>query len=90
MNSKSVTKTYGSCLAYVWKNIECELCHKQFPEVFINKDQIINLVDIPKPSPPYLVLESLNKEKQTSKIFYVVTMDTKDVIKMVYLAQINF
>lgn len=82
MNSKSVTKTYGTCLAYVWKNIECELCHKQFPEVFIQKDQIINLVDIPKPSPPYLVLESLNKEKQTSKIFYVVTMDTKNIVKM--------
>lgn len=83
MNSKSVTKNYGTCLAYVWKNIECELCHTRLPEVFISGNQVINLVDIPTPKSAFLTLESLNKEKQTNKIFYVISFENKDIIKLV-------
>jgi len=63
--------------------LECELCHQRLPEIFIHKDERIDLIDLPKPQSSYVILETLAKEQQISKTFYVVLATEKDLIKLV-------
>ena len=83
IKSKSHIKSSGLCISYTWKNLECELCHHRLPEIFIHKDERIDLIDLPKPQSSYVILETLAKEQQISKTFYVVLATEKDLIKLV-------
>jgi len=82
IKSKAITKTYGICISYIWKTLECELCHKTLPDIIIHDSQIIDLIDIPKPESSYIILETLGKEKQPHKVFYVVLATNNGVIKL--------
>jgi len=82
IKSKSHIKSFGLCISYTWKNLECELCHRRLPEIFIHKDERIDLIDLPKPQSSYVILETLAKEQQVSKTFYVVMATENDLIRL--------
>jgi len=82
IKSKSHIKSSGLCISYTWKNLECELCHQRLPEIFLHKGERIDLIDLPKPQSSYVILETLAKEQQISKTFYVVLATEKDLIKL--------
>jgi len=53
-------------------------------DIIIHDSQIIDLIDIPKPESSYIILETLGKEKQPHKVFYVVLATNNGVIKLVH------
>ena len=75
--------------SYYWKSFECEICKKAYPLVLRtqcptskNGSRTYNLVDYEKPEGNFLVLESLNQEKNTSRIIHIIRpSDTKNSFK---------
>jgi len=70
-------------MTYVYKSMECELCHRNLPDFFIAKGQQIPLVDLPNPVVDYLVLEDLgracgNKERK----YYVIPYMENNTLRM--------
>jgi hypothetical protein len=72
-------KNSSSFQSFYWKSFECEICKKAYPLVLRTKCssarngyKTYNLVDYTRPSGDYLVLESLNQEKNTSRIIHII------------------
>lgn len=55
-----------------WKSFECEICKKAYPLMIKSNGKNYHLVDYERPTTSYLVLESLNQEKNTSRIVHVI------------------
>lgn len=80
ITSKCYSKVDADCSMYMWKDLECELCHQCLPDVFLHDNQEISLVDMVKPKTPYLILETMPENKDIRKVYYVatVTEDNKE------------
>jgi hypothetical protein len=63
--------------SYYWKSFECEICKKAYPLVVRSYGKTYNLVDYDRPEGDYLVLESLNQEKNTSRIIHIIRPNEK-------------
>lgn len=62
-----------------WKNFECELCKKAYPYTFVLKGERRFLVDLHRPTDndtPYMIMESLSSDKNSSRTVHIVTMNT--------------
>ena len=62
-----------------WKTFECELCKLPYPYTFMFKGKRWNLVDLKRPTDkdtPYIILESLNSEKNSSRTIHTVVINT--------------
>ncbi len=69
LQSKMTKKETENHHTLSWKQFECELCKMHFAYSFSYKGKIWNLVNIPRPEKeetPYIILESLNIEKNSS------------------------
>jgi len=73
IKSKGSSKINANCTTHIWKNLECELCHRSLPEVFVVKGQQVPLIDLPKPESNYIILETLAKDKGSSRSFHVIS-----------------
>ncbi len=75
-----VTKKEGSSHCTLnWKNFECELCKTPYPYTFLLDDQRWFLVDLNRPEDsdtPYIILESLSSEKNSSRTIHIVTINS--------------
>ncbi len=65
--------------SYYWKSFECDICKKAYSFVLRTKCpkarsgyRTYNLVDYERPDGDFLVLESLNQEKNTSRIIHII------------------
>ncbi len=72
--------------SYYWKSFECEICKKAYPcnlfqvyylVVIRSEGKTYNLVDYERPEGDFLVLESLNQEKNTSRIIHIIIPNNK-------------
>jgi hypothetical protein len=70
-------KTSPNFSSYYWKAFECEICKKAYPLVIRSEGKTYNLVDYERPEGDYLVLESLNQEKNTSRIIHIIRPNEK-------------
>jgi len=75
IESKRFHKVDVSCETYMWKDLECELCHNSLPDVFLKEDKEIHLVDLARPLTPYLILETMPEKKDIRKVFYVASIN---------------
>jgi hypothetical protein len=65
---------------YQWRLFDCELCHKPYPFSVSLNDHKYKLFDIERPEKGnYLILESLTKDKTSSRILHVLTPTLKPV-----------
>jgi pSer/pThr/pTyr-binding forkhead associated (FHA) protein len=75
-----VTKKEGpSHCTLNWKNFECELCKTPYPYTFMLEDKRWFLVDLSRPEDkdtPYIILESLSSEKNSSRTIHCVVINT--------------
>jgi len=75
-----VSKTDTDCHSTLnWKNFECELCKFAYPYSFMFNGKRWNLVDLKRPSDkdtPYIILESLDSEKNSSRTIHTVIINT--------------
>ena len=81
MQSKVNVKNETSChYTLNWKNFECELCKTAYPYIFMLDGERWNLVDLKRPDDkdtPYIILESLNNEKNSSRTIHTVIINTE-------------
>ena len=82
LRSKVTTRSSESALSFTWKSMSCDLCKKAYPYKFLLGDNIIELIQIPKPPEKYVILEGLCKDKNSSKWLHVISLNNKDSIKL--------
>jgi hypothetical protein len=82
LDVKKQCKVSPSFSSYYWKAFECEICKKAYPLVIRTHGKTYNLVEYEKPEGDFLALESLNQEKNTSRIIHLIRPnDKKDSFK---------
>jgi RING-variant domain/FHA domain len=79
LDVKKQMKTSPCFSSFYWKSFECEICKKAYPLVLRAKCETAksgyrtyNLVNYERPEGSFLVLESLNQEKNTSRIIHII------------------
>lgn len=81
LDSKVNKKNDTDCHSTLnWKTFECELCKLPYPYTFMFKGKRWNLVDLKRPDDkdtPYMILESLNSEKNSSRTIHTVVINTE-------------
>lgn len=82
LKSKLTTRASEVAVSFAWKSLACDLCKKPFPYRIAMGQQIIELVDIPKPPGRYIILESLCKEKGAHKGLHVLSLYNSSVARI--------
>jgi len=83
LNYKMVEKKSNVLTTYQWKIFDCELCSSPYPFCVQLSGVKYKLFDIDRPSKGnYLILESLTKDKMSSRIIHVITPQDKKSIKL--------
>jgi len=78
MTRKESNNDQGKVVSFTWKSFECELCKHAYPYAFRARGQDYRLIDVvDKELPtnseaPFLLLESLTFEKNSSRNVHVV------------------
>ena len=71
-----IKKEEANVISYTWKQFECEICKKPYPYVFKSNGNKFRLVDVEVPKDKkFLWLESLNFEKNSSRMVHVIMPD---------------
>ena len=66
-----------------WKSFECEICKKAFPLMIRSGTKRYRLVEYEEPKGNYIILESLNQQKSTQRMIYIIKpAATKTVFKL--------
>ena len=73
LKTKRQTKESPNLKTYYWKNFECEICKTPYPYLFKAGGFKYNLVDIQKPDEDFIILESLNLEKNMTRMIHVLS-----------------
>ena len=77
LSSKAVIKGNNINLTIAWKSFEWELCKVAYPYCLKYKNKLWNLVDLSWPinqATPYLILESLESEKNSSRTIHAIAI----------------
>lgn len=82
LRSKVTTRSSENSLSFSWKTMNCDLCKKAYPYKFMLENNVIELIQIPKPPEKYVILEGLCKDKNSSKWLHVINLNSKDSIKL--------
>lgn len=69
---KRQNKVLPNFSSYFWKTFECEICKKAYPLMIKHGNHKFKLVEYEQQSGDYMVLESLNQEKNTSRIVHII------------------
>lgn len=72
LDLKKSVKANENFTSIFWKSFECEICKKAYPLMIKSGGNNFTLVDYERPIGSYLVLESLNQEKNTSRIVHII------------------
>ena len=80
---KRQSKESTNFSSYFWKTFECEICKTAYPLMIRIKADKFRLVEYQQQQGNYMVLESLNQEKNTSRIIHIIRpTPQKDVFKL--------
>jgi hypothetical protein len=67
--------------SYYWKAFECEICKQAYPYILKVNSKIYKLIDIDKPKTgPYIMVESLSIEKNSSRIIHVIKPQSEEAV----------
>lgn len=83
MSSQRSQKSQENFTTYYWKKFNCEIDHEKYPLAFKHGDRFYNVAEYEKPQGNYLILESLEQEKNASRIVYAIAPnDNKNIFKL--------
>lgn len=81
--SRLVMKPVNNALSYQWKNAGCEVCQEPIPRRFYVKDILVDLFELNTTFPePYLIIESIAKDKKNGYYLHVLKMKKEDNFKL--------
>ncbi len=72
-NRVSIQETPQSAY-YYWKMLDCELCKQVLPSTIRVNEENIDMVNISKPTMPYIVLEDIGMDRSSSKGLHVLSL----------------
>lgn len=78
LKSKLTTRASEHTLSLAWKTLGCDLCKKAFPYRISMGENVIELVEIPKPPARYIILEALRREQGGYRGIHVISLYSKD------------
>ena len=82
LKSKLVSRSSNATVSFGWRELNCDLCKKLFPYKVRIKQEVIELVEIPKPPGLYVVLEGLCNEKGGNRAIHVISMNAHNTIRI--------
>lgn len=80
LKGKVTRESLGSVSTYVWKELKCEICNVNLPELFEFKGKLLSLLEIEYPDTPYLVLEEFKDEEDRQTMFVVSLNEGQSVV----------
>ena len=80
-NRVSIKETPQSAY-YYWKVLDCELCKQVLPSTIRVNEENIDMVNISKPTMPYLVLEDICMDRSSSKGLHVISLSNRASITL--------
>jgi hypothetical protein len=91
IESRGYRKQSGNTFIFKWKKypipiegrLDCEVCQEPLPKRLEINGKYLDLVDIERPSVPYIILESISKEKKVSKGVFLIKSPFEEPIKLV-------
>jgi hypothetical protein len=69
-------------MSYFWKSLECELCKQEFPASITYEGAKLDLMEISKPEVPYVMLESVIRDRNQRIGVYIISMNNKTNIRL--------
>jgi predicted component of type VI protein secretion system len=78
IKTKRQSRESANVCSYYWKAFECEICKTSYPYVFKangHKYCLIDSKDLTSSYTNYIILESLNLEKNTSRMVHIISPD---------------
>ena len=76
IKTKMSIRENESMISMFWKQFECEICKTRYPYVFKANNReyhIVDMKEIPKET-PYMILESLDHDKNSSRIIHTIML----------------
>lgn len=72
----------SNVMSYFWKSLDCELCMTEYPQTINHKGTKFDLMEIQKPECPYVVLESVMRDRNSRIGLYIISMNNKNNIRL--------
>ncbi|CAG9321610.1 unnamed protein product [Blepharisma stoltei] len=82
LKSKIRIKQGRSVACYSWKQLHCEICQEVYPLTFKVGGKIHELIDIPRPSEPYIILQDLRGQRVLYCKIYIISMSKGHAIRI--------
>ncbi len=79
IGSRLIVKENECNISYDWKAMTCELCKHTLPKQIAVKEHRFELFEFEKPRAPYLVLESLSRDRSSTGLQIISMHDKKDI-----------
>lgn len=67
------------CNVFLFKEVECEICKMQFPDLIKHNGQYFYLLDFTKDFKNYLILETITLDEEGNKFLYVISLLNKEI-----------
>ena len=79
--TKSCQKVEESdfCNVFLFKEVECEICKMQFPDLIKHNGKYFYLLDFTKDFKNYLILETITLDEEGNKFLYVISLLNKEI-----------
>ena len=82
MQYKIVAKASTNIVSYQWKKLDCEICLTPWPRKIKFRNELHELITIEKPTCPYIILEKISTEGNTSSTMSIMVPDGASPIKL--------
>ena len=82
INSKFVPHTSGRPTSFYWKNMDCEVCRHQYPLAVNWIGPNAHLSKIENSDDPYIVLETVDRDKNNSRSVYLLQFKAEEEFKL--------
>ena len=81
-SKKEVNSKENTTIAYNRKDIYCELCKTQFPDLIRYNGTLYNIVFYKPKFKEYVMFETLRLDKHNTKYIYIISLDDKKLINI--------
>ena len=68
--------------SYCWKSMDCELCKTEYPTTINHKGSKFDLMEMKKPDHPYIILESVLRDRNSRIGIYIISMENKNEVRL--------
>jgi hypothetical protein len=82
MQYKIISKVSTNIASYQWKKLDCEICLIPWPRKIKYQSELHEMITIEKPEVPYIIIEKLVNEPNSSSTMSIIVPDSNNQIKM--------